>query len=86
MKGKKTIVSVILVATLILFWTVGLQNSIRERNQYNQYLAIAQESIEQGLYEQAIENYKLFLSYKKEEEVYRDIMEVYERFYKEDHS
>lgn len=86
MRGKKTIVSVILVATLILFWTVGLQSSIRERNQYDQYLTIAQESIEQGLYEQAIENYKLFLSYKKEEDVYRDIMEAYESFYKEDHS
>ena len=86
MRGKKTIVSVILVATLILFWTVGLQSSIRERNQYDQYLTIAQESIEQGLYEQAVENYKLFLSYKKEEDVYRDIMEVYESFYKEDHS
>ena len=56
MRGKKTIVSVILVATLILFWTVGLQSSIRERNQYDQYLTIAQESIEQGLYEQAVEN------------------------------
>lgn len=86
MKGLKGIVSVILVAALILSGLSGLGNGIKKRNTYYHYLTIAQESMEKGLYEQAIENYKKFLSYKQDKEVYQKIMEAYELFYQEEAS
>lgn len=86
MKGSKKIVSILLVVALALSWLNGLGGGLRERNIYYSYLSAAQDSMDKKLYEQAIENYKKFLTYKKDPNVYQNIMDAYELFYKEEKS
>ncbi len=84
MKGTKGIVSVLLIVTLALSWLSGLGGGLKERNTYYHYLSIAQDSMDKKLYEQAIENYKKFLTYKSDPKVYQNIMDAYELLYEEE--
>ena len=86
MKISRVIVPVLLAAALALSWTVYMGNAFRTWAVYGDHIEMARESLENGLYEQAIEHYKSALTQNKSQSVYLKIKEAYDLFYAEEES
>lgn len=86
MKNRKKIVSVCLVVSLgvALFSCAG--EGIGKYKFYRNYEQLAQKSMEEGLYEQAIEEYKEVLKIRKSNTVWQEIKEAYDLLYAENSS
>lgn len=86
MKASKIILPIILVAALLLAWYVNLSGAEKNKKDYKDCINLAEESIENGLYEQAVEFYKDSLRYKNSKNIFLKIRDVYELFYNEEHT
>lgn len=86
MKASKTVIPIILIVTLSLAWFSFFSEILRNGNAYRSCVKDAQTSIEEGLYEQAVEFYKESLKYKANEATYTKIKETYELLYAEEHT
>lgn len=53
---------------------------------YKEYVRLAEESCDAGLYQQAVENYYLALEYSNPETICPLIIDTYEKFYEEEHT
>lgn len=86
MKGIKVIIPVVLGVALAAAVLSSLGSGVKESKNYKEHLKSAQESVECGLYEQAIEQYKAALAYKKKDSIYQSIMKTYDLLYAENPS
>lgn len=86
LKGTKGLVSAGLVILLAGSWTSLLGENIDSYRAYAGLVRAAEESREEGLYEQAVELYGQSLSYKNTEKTYKKIKDVYEQYYEEEHT
>lgn len=86
MKISKIVIPVILIAALVFGWFGALKSISGTIISYNKYINAAKESIEDGLYEQAVEYYKSSMNYKEDSDTYLLIMDVYELYYEEEHT
>ena len=67
MKASKIILPIVLVAAICLSWFSFITGTLSMYTDYIDCIREAENSIEAGLYEQAIENYKKSLEYKYSE-------------------
>ena len=86
MKTSKTIIPIILVAALCLAWFSFISGILDNHNAYRKCVNDAEISIEEGLYEQAVEFYKESLKYKANKSTYMKIKETYDLLYAEEHT
>ena len=84
MKNIKIILPVLLVIMLILGWYSAISGTVNESGEYGRLVKLAEDSLNEGLYEQSIEYYKDTLKYKNDPETYVKIGEIYDRFYEEE--
>jgi len=85
MKLSKLIALVAVFALLGFGW-IGLLNKNASRStEVTGYLRTAEESVEQGLYEQGIEFYKKAIDVNAKKGYYTRVKEIYDMFYKEEH-
>lgn len=84
MKISKMVVSILLIIALGISWLSFARGIAEKEEIYRAYRADAEASEEEGLYEQAIENYKKAFSYKRRSDIYKRILGVYEKFYSEE--
>lgn len=86
MKISKVILPIVLVAVLGLSWFSFLSGTLSTHVDYKDCINEAENSVEAGLYEQAIEYYKKAFDFKQSESIYRKIKETYDKLYKEEHT
>lgn len=86
MKKMNLLIPIVMVVLLVVAWFSVLSGMLQEGNAYDACLQRAQESVEQGLYEQAIECYKEALTYGASEELYLMIRDVHELLFAEEHT
>lgn len=86
MKKAKILLPAAMVIGLGFSWMVCIQGDVKEHVEYKVDLSGAQESLDKGLYEQAIEGYKEALAYDCSVEIYRQMEDAYELFYEEEPS
>lgn len=86
MKMTKVVLPIILIAVLGLAWLSFITGTMNNANAYKECIEKAEESIEVGLYEQAIEHYKESLQYEHSESTYVKIKETYDTLYAEEHT
>lgn len=85
MNKVKIIVPALMILILALSWFSFFSGVADDAGKYNECIRKAEESIENRLYEQAIEYYKESLEYKQEEETYLLIKQTYDTLYAEEH-
>lgn len=83
MKNRRKIVPVILLVMLGISWLACLNSGIGKYRTYRGHAKLAQKSVEMGLYEQAIEEYKEMLSFRKTDGTWENIKKAYELLYAE---
>ena len=83
MKNRRKIVPIILFVMLGISWLACLNSGIGQYRTYRNHAELAQKSVEMGLYEQAIEEYKEMLSYRKTDDTWENIKKAYELLYAE---
>ena len=86
MKKTRIIISIIMLLGLTGAWWGFLSGEKEEHEVVNSYLTTAKESVEAGLYQQAIECYKEANENQKKLDLYKKIKEVYEIYYKEENT
>lgn len=86
MKISKVIIPVFLVLLIAFSWISVLRGLGENISSYSEYMKSAEISIEDGLYEQAIEFYKKSIEYKGDKDTYYKIKDVYDKYYKEEHT
>ncbi len=86
MKISKVIIPVFLVFLIAFSWISALRGLGENISSYSEYMKSAEISIEDGLYEQAIEFYKKSIEYKGDKDTYYKIKDVYDKYYKEEHT
>lgn len=86
MKASKIILPLVMVAVLGVSWYSFVTGTIDTKKEYNDCMEDAKISIEDGLYEQAIEFYKEALDYELSEDTYKKIKETYDLLYEEEHT
>lgn len=86
MKNMKKLLPVIMMGLLALAWYSFFSGTVDKAAEHDQWMQKAQASIEDRLYEQAIEYYKEALKYSADEEVYLLIQQSYELLYGEEHT
>ena len=85
MKKTTVFVPVLMVAMLLLGWLAFFSGIASQKSSYEASMENAQESLQAGLYEQAIEYYKEALTFKESEQLHMTIKDVYDLFYEEEH-
>lgn len=84
MKKSNIIMAICIVAVCVMGWfTVGIQ-LMKQRSLYSNYIKEADEWVDRGLYQRAIDNYNLVLEKKKSEKIYLKINDAYDLWYRED--
>ena len=86
MKMTKVVLPIILIALLGLAWLSFITGTMNNASAYKECIEQAEASIEQGLYEQAVEYYKESLQYDAAESTYVKIKETYDMLYEEEHT
>ena len=84
--SKKIFVPVVMIVVLLLSWKSFFSGVVENTSGYHASIRKAEESVEERLYEQAIEYYKESLEYKQEEQTYLLIKETYDALYAEEHT
>lgn len=84
MKVSKIIIPVILCVVLCLSWYTNIDATLKQLGSYNDCINMAESSIDEGLYEQAVEYYKDSLNYKQSIDTYYKIENTYDTYYKEE--
>lgn len=85
MKKTTVFVPILMVAVLCLGWLSFFSGIASEKSAYEACIQNAEESLQAGLYEQAIEYYKEALKYDNSEQLHLTIKEMYDLFYAEEH-
>lgn len=86
MKKMKLLVPVMLVLCLVMGWVSFMGGSVADLRALNDYMDLAEQSREAGLYEQAVEYYKKAYQYDKSDKIYELIKDVYDVLYEEEHT
>lgn len=86
MKNTKKIFPAFMVVLLALAWYSFFSGTVDRAATHNEWLQKAEISIEDRLYEQAIEYYKEALKYGADEDVYLLIKQTYDMLYEEEHT
>lgn len=86
MKASKIILPIVLVASLCLSWFSFFTGTFSTYSDYRDCIKEAENSIKDGLYEQAVEFYKESLEYEYSEDTYVKIKETYDKLYEEEHT
>lgn len=86
MKNSRTVLPIFLIIVLCLAWFSFISGTMSQISAYSACLDNAENSIEAGLYEQAVEYYKESLQYKVSESTYLKIKETYDLLYAEEHT
>lgn len=84
MKVSKVIIPVFLVVALGFGWFSLFSETLNLNSGYSNCMSEAERSVDDGLYEQAIEYYKKSLDYEVSETTYKKIKEAYDKLYKEE--
>lgn len=80
-KGSTRLLVIIgLVALLACSWYMLLDETAKENNQYNQYIAVAREKAEMGLHQVALEQYELARAMRDSISLRDEMAEVYKDF------
>ena len=83
MKQSKLVI-ILLVVLIIGGWGATLlATNSGEKKEYNGHIEMADEYMERGLYQKAIEEYDAALSIKNTEEIWTSKLSAYEKRYKE---
>ena len=77
MKGSKLLITLGMIGVLAGGWGVFWSKNIHSYLEYKNLLASAEDSLKDGLYEQAIERYQQSLSYSDDIKTYQKIKETY---------
>lgn len=83
MKSIKAILPVLMIGILLLGWMSLYSGVSSDNSKKRMYLEKAEDSIEAGLYEQAIECYREYLKYENSEEIHAKIRDTHELLYQE---
>lgn len=86
MKISKLLLPIILIGATVIAWFSFISNTAGVQAQYEECIKNAEESVEKGLYEQAVEYYIASLDYKYTSDAYYKIMEAYELYFEEEHT
>lgn len=86
MKVLKIFLPAMLIVVLMISWFLLITSTFDTYSGYNDCIKEAEQSIENKLYEQAIEFYKDSLEYHSDEQVYVKIKETYDILYNEEHT
>lgn len=86
MKNMKKVLPVLMLVLLAYAWFSFFSGTVEKTATHNEWLQKAEESIEDRLYEQAIEYYKEALKYGADEEIYLRIKQTYDTLYAEEHT
>ena len=84
MKGSKILITLGMIGVLAGGWGVFWSKNIHSYLEYKNLLASAEDSLKDGLYEQAIERYQQSLSYSDDIKTYQKIKEIYDLYYAEE--
>ena len=84
MKASKIIVPIIMIGLLGLAWLSYFMGVSKNQKEYKECLAKAEESVDKGLYEQAVEYYKKALEFNSRESIYEDMKVAYDLLYAEE--
>ena len=84
MKGSKILITLGMLGVLAGGWGVFWSKNIHSYLEYKNLLASAEDSLKDGLYEQAIERYQQSLSYSDDIKTYQKIKEIYDLYYAEE--
>ena len=86
MKLSKIILPVVLIGVTFIAWISFFSGTLGTVSQYNDCIAAAEDSVEKGLYEQAVEYYRESLKYKNTSDTYYSIKDAFELYYAEEHT
>src|SRR5665647_1956968 len=86
MKKSKILLPIVLIVILAFSWFVRLNGTIKNLTAYGECISAAEESKNDGLYEQAIEFYNDSLKYRNSKNTYVKIKDTYALFYEEEHT
>ena len=86
MKASKFFLPIIMFALLGLAWFSNIKAFVDTQSDYRACVKQAEQSIEEGLYEQAVEFYKESYKVSPSENVYVNIKEAYDKLYEEEHT
>lgn len=86
MKMTNLLITVVVVALLGFAWFSVITGTLSQSAGYASCIRSAETNVEARLYEQAIKQYKEALTYGAKEEIYLEIMGVYELLYAEEHT
>lgn len=84
MKSTKTITIIAIVTLLAISWVSIFSSAIKQFAVLSDLTSKAEQSVELGLYEQAIEYYNDALKERKSKKYYNRMKEIYDVFYKEE--
>lgn len=84
MKVSKVFLTIVLVALLGVSWISFALRTFSTYSDYKECIIKAEESVEKGLYEQAVEYYKDSLIYRDSDITYMKIKDTYELLYAEE--
>ncbi|WP_407721615.1 WG repeat-containing protein [Ruminococcus sp. JE7B6] len=79
----KKIVSIIAIVTLLAGWLMIAWSFLGTVISFHSNVSLAEQSINDGLYEQGVEYYNKALSLREDKELYKRIKDTYLDFYKE---
>ena len=86
MRILKIALPVVMVILLALSWISTAKDFTHSLKEYNDCIVSAETSIEDGLYDQAVEFYKESMKYKTDKSIYYKIKDVHEKHYNEEHT
>lgn len=84
MKGIRTITAIALVILTVIGWGTFIVNTGSDFVEKKSYVELADQWVEDGLYQRAILKYKEALTYDNTEDIWTKMMEAYELRYAED--
>lgn len=86
MKASKVIVPILMIIMLMCGWGAAILSGVKVHIDYLQCVGEAEQSIGEGLYAQAIEDYAEALEYNYYESVFLRIKDIYDMYYEEEHT
>jgi hypothetical protein len=83
MKIKKGLSSAVFVILLIFAWGITIIGSLSKNAKYNNYIKLAEDSVDKQLYLQSIEYYEKAYEIKSKKKVYKEILASYDSYLEE---
>lgn len=86
MKNNRGLLCVLILLLIAAGWNQVLGTLAAEKEAYQQACNMAEEKMNKGLYQEAIDYYEQALTYKKSPKLYENLLSVHKKYYKKEHS